>query len=56
MITENNLLDDNRPYRYQQNMLEQQEEQTQPSNIENTDETYNNDETYMFENLHENRY
>ena len=41
LITENNLLDDNRPYRYQQNMLEQQEEQNQPSNIENTDETYN---------------
>ena len=55
LITENNLLDDNRPYRYQQNMLEQQEEQNQPSNIENTTETYNNDEMYMFENLHENR-
>ena len=48
MITENNLHDDNRPYRYQQNAQEQQEQQNQIPNIDNQDE-------YLFENITESR-
>ena len=55
LIRENNLLDDNRPYRYQQNVQEQQEQQNQTSNIDNQDENYNINEVYTFENINENR-
>ena len=52
LITENNLHDDKRPYRYQQNIQEQQNLFT---NIDNYDENDNNNEEYMLENQNENR-
>ena len=55
LITENNLHDDNRPYRYQQNAQEQQEQQNQIPNIDNQDENYNNNEEYTLKNINENR-
>ena len=55
LITENNLHDDIRPYRYQQNIQEQQEQQNQYTNTDNYDEHDNNNEEYMLENQTENR-
>ena len=52
LITENNLHDDNRPYRYKENIQEQQNLFT---NIDNYDENDNNNEEYMLENQIENR-
>ena len=51
MITENNLIDDNRPYRYEQNSQEQQSSFT---NNEHYNENNNNNEDYTFENQNEN--
>ena len=51
LITENNLIDDNRPYRYEQNSQEQQSFFT---NIENYNENVNNNEDYTLENQTEN--
>ena len=52
LITENNLLDDNRPYRFEHNVREQQI--LFPIN-ENYNENDNNNEDYTFENQNENR-
>ena len=52
LITENNLIDDNRPYCYEQNSQEQQS--LFPSN-ENYNENDNNNEDYAHENPNENR-
>ena len=51
LITENNLVDDNRPYRYEQG----QEQQSLFTNIENYNENDNNNEDNTFENQNENR-
>ena len=51
LITENNLHDDNRPYRYEQNVQEQQD--IFPNN--NYDEDDTNKEENMLENQNENR-
>ena len=51
LITENNLHDDNRPYRYEQNTQEQQNIFT---NNDNYNEDDNINEEYMFENHNEN--
>ena len=53
LITENNFLDDNRPYRYEQNIQEQQKLFTKNDNY-NEEDDYNNEE-YIPENLNENR-
>ena len=53
LITENNFLDDNRPYRYEQNNQEQQNLFT--NNDNNNEEDDNNNEEYIFENQNENR-
>ena len=50
LITENNLHDDNRPYRYEQNIQEQQNLLT---NNDNYDENDNDIEEYMLENQNE---
>ena len=47
LITENNLLDDNRPYRYEQNI---QEQQSLFTTNENYNENDNNNEEYTLEN------
>ena len=52
LITENNLHDENRPYRYEQNI---QEQQNLFNNNDNYDENDNNNEEYMLENQNENR-
>ena len=52
LITENNLIDDNRPYRYEQNSREQPSLFT---NNENFNENDNNNEDYTLENQTENR-
>ena len=52
LITENNLIDDNRPYRYERNSQEQQSFFT---NNENYNENDNNNEDYTVENQNENR-
>ena len=52
LITENNLHDDNRPYRYEQNIQEQQNLFT---NKDHYDEDDNDNEEYKFENQNENR-
>ena len=51
LITENNLIDDNRPYRFEQNSQEQQSLFTK---IENYNENDNNNEDYTLENQNEN--
>ena len=51
LITENNLLDDNRPYRYEQNI---QEQQSLFTTNENYNENDNNKEDYTLENQNEN--
>ena len=51
LITENNLHDDNRPSRYEQNFQEQQDIFTN----NNYDEDDTNNEEYMLENQNENR-
>ena len=51
LITENNLIDDNRPYRYEQNS---QEQQSLFTNIENYKENDNNNEDYTLETQNEN--
>ena len=51
LITENNLIDDNRPYRYEQNSREQQSLFTTNENYEEND---NNNEDYTLENQIEN--
>ena len=51
--TENNFHDDNRPYRYEQNIQEQQNLFT--NNDNNNEEDDKNNEEYIFENLNENR-
>ena len=51
-ITENNLLDDNRPYRYEQNI---QEQQSLFITNENYKENDNKNEDYTLENQKENR-
>ena len=53
LITENNFHDDNRPYRYEQNIQEQQNLIT--NNDNNNEEYDNNMEEYIFENQKENR-
>ena len=53
LITEINFHDDNRPYRYEQNIQEQQNLFT--NNDNNNEEDYNNNEEYIFENQNENR-
>ena len=53
IITENNFHDDNRPYRYEQNIPEQQNLFT--NNDNNNEEDDNNNEEYIFENQSENR-
>ena len=50
LITENNLHDDNRPYRYEQNFQEQQDLFTK----DNYDEDDTNKEEHMLENQNEN--
>ena len=55
MITENNLHDDNRSYRYQQNAQEQHEQQNQVPKIDNQDKKYNDNEEYLFEIINESR-
>ena len=50
--TENNLHDDNRPSRYEQNIQEQQNLFT---NNDSYNENDNNNEEYKFENQNENR-
>ena len=50
-ITENNLLDDNRPYCYAQNVPEQQ---NLFRNINNYNEDDNTNEEYIFQNQNEN--
>ena len=52
LITENNLIDDNRPYRYEQNSQQQQSFFT---TNENYNENNNNNEDYALENQNENR-
>ena len=52
LTTENNLLDDNRPYRYEQNI---QEQQSLFTTNENYNENDNNNEYYTLENQNENR-
>ena len=52
LITENNLIDDNRPYRYEQNVQEQQSLFTFNENYKEND---NNNEDYTLENQNENR-
>ena len=52
LITENSLYDDNRPYRYEQNIQEQQNLFT---NNDNYNEYDKNNEEYMFENQNGNR-
>ena len=52
VITENNLIDDKRPYRYEQNIQEQQRLFT---TNENYNENDNNNEDYTLENQNENR-
>ena len=52
LITENNLIDDNRPYRYEQNFQEQQSLFTTKVNYNEND---NNNEDYTLENQNENR-
>ena len=52
LITENNLHDDIRPYRYEQNIQEQQNLFT---NNDNYNENDNNNEEYMLENQNEDR-
>ena len=52
LITENNLHDDNRPYRYEQNI---QEQQNQVTNLDHYDKNDNKTEEYMLENQNENR-
>ena len=47
LITENNLLDDNRLYRYEQNI---QEQRSLFTTNENYNEIHNNNEEYTFEN------
>ena len=51
LITENILHDDNRTYRYEQNI---QERQNLFTNNDNYDEDGNNNDEYMFENQNEN--
>ena len=51
MITENNLIDDNRPYHSEQNSQEQQSSFTKN---EHCNENDNNNEDYTFENQNEN--
>ena len=51
--TENNFHDDNRPYRYEQNIQEQQNLFT--NNDNNNEEDDNNNEEYILENQNENR-
>ena len=53
LITENNFHDDNRPYRYEQKIREQQNLFT--NNYNNNEENDNNNEEYIPENLNENR-
>ena len=53
LITENNFHDDNRPYRYEQNIQEQQNLFT--NNENNNEEDDNNNEDYIFEKQNENR-
>ena len=53
LITENNFLDDNRPYRNEQNIQEQQNLFT--NNDNNNDEDDNNNEEYVFKNKNEKR-
>ena len=50
LITESNLHDDNRPYRYEQNIQEQQNLFT---NDDNYNEDDNNNEEYILENQNE---
>ena len=52
LISENNLIDDNRPYRYEQNSQEQQSSLT---NNEHYNENDNNNKDYTFENQNENK-
>ena len=52
LTTENNLHDDNRPYRYERNIQEQQNLFT---NNDHYDEDGNNNDEYMIENQNENR-
>ena len=52
LITENNLIDDNKPYRYEQNI---QEQQSLFTTNENYNENDNNNEDYTPENQNENR-
>ena len=52
LITESNLFDDNRPYRYEQNT---QEQQSLFTTSENYNENDNNNEKYTLENQNENR-
>ena len=52
LITENNFHDDNRPYRYDQNIQEQQNLFT--NNDNNNEEDDNNNEENIFENQKEN--
>ena len=51
LITENNFHDDNRPYRYEQNLQEQQNLFT--NNDNNNEEDDNNNEENIFENQNE---
>ena len=52
LITENNFHDDNRPYRYEQSIQEQQNLFT---DNDNNDEDDTNNEEYIVENQNENR-
>ena len=52
LITENNLVDENRPHRYEQNI---QEQQSLFATNENYNENDNNNEDYTLENQNENR-
>ena len=52
LITENNLIDDKRPYCYEQNI---QEQQSLFNTNENYNENDNNNENYTLENQNENR-
>ena len=52
LITENNFHDDNRPYRYEQNIQEQQN--LFINNDNNNKEDDNNKEEYILENQYEN--
>ena len=53
LITENNFNDDNRPYRFEQNIQEQQNLFT--NNDNNHEEDDNNNKKYIPENQNENR-